>query len=227
MVSTKAEILALLKRNGGHSISELAGALHLATITVRQHVTHLERDGLIVREHRQPGTRGQHVFRLTAKAHAAAFPRRSDRLVELLVREIGFLDGQELTGLDSREKTLLIVRRLAQRVAEEYAPLLQGWPLQERVVFVTEVMHADGGFAEWATTGKGAFEIRDFNCLFHRLLEQEAAGDVCEWHRSFLSNVLGADVRVNPCPDASTRCCRYIIELAREPVFATARMETA
>jgi predicted ArsR family transcriptional regulator len=227
MVSTKAEILALLKRNGGHSISELAEALHLATITVRQHVTHLERDGLIVREQRQPGTRGQHVFCLTAKAHAAAFPRRSDRLVELLVREVGFLEGQELVGLSTREKTLLIVRRLAQRVAEEYAPLLQGWPLQERVVFVTEVMHADGGFAEWAKTGEGAFEIRDFNCLFHRLLEHEATGDVCEWHRSFLSRVLGADVRVSPCPDATTRCCRYVIEAVTMPALVAVGAETA
>ena len=218
MTSTKSEILALLKRNGGHSISELAGALSLAPITVRQHVTHLQRDGLVVRELRpQPGGRSRYVFRLTAKAHAAAFPRRSDRLVELLVREIGFLEGEELAGLTSREKTLLIVRRLAQHVADEYAPLLQGWPLQERVVFVTEVLHADGGFAEWARTEEG-YEIRDFNCLFHRLLEQEASGEVCEWHRGFLSQVLGADVRVNPCPDAATRCCRYVIEeLAEEP----------
>jgi len=226
MVSTKAEILALLKRNGGHSIVELAEALHLASITVRQHVTHLQRDGLVVREQRGlPGPRGQYVFRLTAKAHAAAFPRRSDRLVELLVREVGFLSGEELAGLSSREKTLLIVRRLAQRVAEEYAPLLQGWPLQERVVFVTEVMHADGGFAEWGTTDAG-FEIRDFNCLFHRLLEEETTGDVCEWHRSFLSQVLGADVRVRPCPDQTTRCCRYVIELTTEPARTPVASET-
>lgn len=211
MTSTKTEILALLKRNGGHSISELASALHLAPITVRQHLTHLQRDGLVAgdRSERNSGRSG-YVFRLTAKAHAAAFPRRSDRLVELLVREIGYLEGKELGGLSQREKTLLIVRRLAQRVAEEYAPLLQGWPLQERVVFVTEVMHADGGFAEWAKTGDG-YEIRDFNCLFHRLLDQEASGEVCEWHRSFLSQVLGADVRVDPCSDASPRCCRYLI----------------
>jgi len=226
MVGTKAEILALLKRNGGHSIGELAEALHLAPITVRQHVTHLQRDGLVARDPRpRPGTRARYAFRLTAKAHAAAFPRRSDRLVELLVREIGFLEGEELAGLGSREKTLLIVRRLAQRVAEEYAPLLQGWPLQERVVFVTEVMHADGGFAEWAKTDEG-FEIRDFNCLFHRLLEQETSGDVCEWHRSFLSRVLGADVRVNPCPDATNRCCRYVIELATEPALVPVAMES-
>jgi DeoR family suf operon transcriptional repressor len=213
MTGTKAEILSLLKRNGGHSVSELAAALTLAPNTVRQHLTHLQRDGLVATETRANGNGRPHYhFRLTAKAHAAAFPRRSDRLVELLVREVGFLDGHELEGLTAGEKTHLILRRLAQRLADDFAPLLQGWPLQERIVFVTEVMHADGGFAEWEQTGRG-YEIRDFNCLFHRLLAEDGApGDICEWHRSFLSRMLGADVSVSPCADGTGQCCRYVIE---------------
>ncbi len=214
MTNTKTKILALLKRNGGHSVGELAAALTLASVTIRQHLTHLERDGLIVAERQLGASRRPHyVFRLTAKAHAAAFPRRSDRLVELLIREIASLNGRDLNGLSPKQKTYLVLERVAQRLAYEYAPLLQGWPLQERVVFVTEVMHADGGFAEWAATEQG-YEIRDFNCLFHRLLEGEGEGEVCEWHRTFLSRVLGAEVRVSPCPDPSNQCCRYVIEAA-------------
>ncbi len=209
MNTTKTEILALLKRNGGRTVNELAAATTLAPITIRQHLTHLQRDGLIVAEERSlPSGRPHHVFQLSAKGHAAAFPRRSDRLVELLVREIGSLGGGELEGLAPHQKTSLILQRLAHRLADEYAPLLQGWPLQERVVFVTEVMHSDGGFAEWERT-EGGYEIRDFNCLFHRLLDGEA--QVCEWHRSFLSRMLGAEVRVSPCPDRGGQCCRYLI----------------
>ena len=210
MNTTKTEILALLKRNGGHSVNELAGSLELASITIRQHLTHLQRDGVVVANQRSgSGGRPMHVFRLTAKGHAAAFPRRSDRLAELLIREIGLLDGHELTGLTPEGKMGLVLERLAQRLAEEYAPLLQGWPLAERVVFVTEVMHADGGFAEWEATEAG-YEIRDFNCLFHRLLN--GASEVCAWHGTFLSRMLGREVRVSPCPDGAVPCCRYIIE---------------
>ena len=212
MTNTKSEILTLLKRNGGRGVGELAKSLKLAPVTIRQHLTHLERDGLIVADRRLgPNGRPHYAFTLTAKAHASAFPRRSDRMVELLIKEIGLLDGSELHGLTPKRKTLLILERLAQRLADEYAPLLQGWPLQERVVFVTEVMHADGGFAESEETERG-FEIRDFNCLFHRLLDGEGEAEVCEWHRSFLSRMLGTDVRVQPCPDPAGRCCRYIIE---------------
>ena len=209
MNTTKTEILALLKRNGGHSVNELASELRLAAVTVRQHLTHLERDGLVATAKRSAASgRPMLAFRLTTKGHAAGFPRRSDRLAELLLREIGLLDGQELEGLASHEKTRLVLQRLAHRLADEYAPLLQGWPLGERVAFVTEVMHADGGFAEWVAT-EGGYEIRDFNCLFHRLLDGEQG--ICDWHRTFLSRMLGAEVRVVPCPD-SAPCCRYLVE---------------
>jgi predicted ArsR family transcriptional regulator len=212
MTGTKGEILALLKRNGGHSVREIAQALNLAPVTIRQHLTRLERDGLVAAERRNGASgRPQFAFRLTAKAHASAFPRRTDRLIELLVREIGFLEGRELEGRSAREKTGLVLDRVAARLAEEYAPLLRGWPLRERVVFVTELMHAEGGFAECEETERG-FQIRDFNCLFHRLLNGEGAGDVCEWHRTFLSRMLGEDVRVVPCSEAGERCCRYEIE---------------
>ncbi|MDZ4278152.1 MAG: ArsR family transcriptional regulator [Dehalococcoidia bacterium] len=213
MSSSRAQILTLLKRNGGRGVSELAGALHLAPVTIRQHLTRLERDGLVRAERASPVSgRPRYLFRLTAKAHAAAFPRRSDRLVELLVREIGALDGRQLIGLSAADKTTLVLQRLADRLADEYVPLLRGWPLQERVVFVTEVMHSDGGFAEWEQTERG-YEIRDFNCLFHRLLES-GGGEVCEWHQGFLSRMLGAEVRVDPCDNSTPGCCRYTVEPA-------------
>ena len=207
MNDTKAEILSLLKRNGGHSVKELAASLDLAPITIRQHMTRLERDGLLLSDLRTNGSgRPHNVFRLSAKAHAEEFPYRSDRLVELLIKEIGHLDGNELLGRTQHEKILLIVDHLAQRLSDEYSSLLRGWTLQERVVFVTEVMRNDGGFAEWEKTERG-FEIRDFNCLFHRLLD----GDVCEWHSTFLTRMLGEDVRVEPC-SGDGQCCRYQIE---------------
>jgi len=214
--NTRNEILALLKRNGGHTVNELAAPLGLAPITVRQHLTRLERDGLLVAEQRNGAVgRPRLVFRLTAKAHAAAFPRRSDRLVELLVREISRLDGSELIGLAEAERTCLILDRLAQHLADEYAPFLQGWPLQERVVFVTEVLHADGGFAEWEKTA-GGYEIRDYNCVFRRLLANGAGQGGCRWHQTFLSRTLGAEVRAAPCEDQPAHCCRYLVSTSSD-----------
>ena len=211
-MTTKTEILTLLKRNGGHSVNELAAALGLAPITIRQHLTRLERDGLVRSEQRaRPAGRPHHVFQLTPKAHAATFPARTDRVVELLVREVGCLDWAELAGRTPAERTRTVLRRLAESLAEEYGSLLEGWSLEERVVFTTEVMHADGGFAEWGET-EGGYEIRDFNCMFHRLVDGEQ--EVCEWHQSFLRRMLQSEVRGSPCPEGSTHCCRFVVEAA-------------
>lgn len=219
MITTKTEILALLKRNGGHSVREIAKSLKLAPITIRQHLTHLQRDAVITAEQRsQPSGRPMNVFRLTAKGHAAAFPHRSDRVVELLLHEIGLLDGTEIEGLSARKKTSLVLERLAQRIADEYAPILSGWSLGERVAFVAEVMRTEGGFAEWEETEQG-YEIRDFNCLFHRLVEGE--DEPCQWHRMFLSRMLGTEVRITPCANGSAPCCRYIVQAVTTEQVAT------
>src|SRR5579859_6372492 len=47
MHSTKSQILAALKRQGGCSVDELAVTLGLAPMTVRQHLATLERDALV------------------------------------------------------------------------------------------------------------------------------------------------------------------------------------
>jgi predicted ArsR family transcriptional regulator len=211
MRSTKVEILALLKRNGGYSVAHLANSLALSSVTIRQHLTHLERDGLVLTQ-KVADERGRphYVFRLTSKAHAAAFPRRTDRLVEFVLREVADLSPSELEGMDRQDKVSLVLQRVAERLASEYAPLLERWPLQERVAFVTEVMHADGGLAEWEQVADG-FAIRDYNCLFHRLLSDEDPTAPCEWHRTFLAVTLGVNVETRRCADEAGHCCSFLV----------------
>jgi predicted ArsR family transcriptional regulator len=208
--TTRTEILTLLKRTGGRSVGELASDLGLADISVRQQLVRLERDGLLKSE-RAAGQNGRphYVYRLTAKAHAAAFPRRTDRLIELLVREIGALHGQELLGLSEADKKSLVLMRVAQRLASEYAPLLKEWSVSERVAFVTEVMHADGGLAEWERTARG-YEIRDYNCPFARLMTVNS-DDACQWHQYLLENTLDVEVQAIPCSDTVGQCCRFAV----------------
>jgi predicted ArsR family transcriptional regulator len=216
--NTRSEILALLKRNGGHSVSELASSLGLASITVRQHLTRLERDGLTAAEQRNGSVGRAHlVFRLTAKAHAAAFPRGTDRLVELLVREIIRLDMEELSGRSEGDRTRIVLRRLAERQAAEFEPLLQRWPRAERVAFVTEILHVDGGFAEWEKNASG-YEVRAYNCIFYRLLQNgDGNGDAgCEWHQTFLSRTLGVEVKAPPYTDRPAHCGRYLVSEVSE-----------
>jgi predicted ArsR family transcriptional regulator len=223
--STRAEILTYLKRTGSGSVADLALELTLAPITVRQHLVRLERDGLLAAETQpSPGGRPHYVYRLTARAHAAAFPRRTDRIMELLVREIGCLESADLLSKSEIQKVRLVLSRVASRLADEYAPLLSTWSLGERVAFVTEVMHAENGLAEWKSTDDG-FEIRDYNCVFHRLIARDDSSD-CDWHREFLAKTLGTEVVPVPCSDAVGQCCRFAI-VGYAPVPQPARTPEA
>jgi predicted ArsR family transcriptional regulator len=207
--STKGRLLALLKRHGGQTVDELATALSLASMTVRQHLATLERDELIrAHEVRRGRGRPRYVYRLTEQGEES-FPKRYDRLAVALLQELTELDGAELLGKTAAQKQDVLLGRLAAREADRLAPRLNGKALPERVAVVTELLDADGGLAEWERTARG-FEIRDYNCVYRRVVQQQPA--VCSWHINLLSRLLGAPVTHGEQPlSRGGPCCRFIV----------------
>jgi predicted ArsR family transcriptional regulator len=132
--------------------------------------------------------------------------------VALLVAEIGNLAGTSLAAETAPSLRKLVLRRIAERLAQDYQPLLGKWPLRERVAFVTEVLHAEGGLAEWQSGDRG-FEIRDYSCLF-----AGAGQTTCDWHEYFLSSALDAPVEAVQCPEDDGRCCSFrVVESVAGP----------
>lgn len=208
MHSSKSLILAFIKRHGDSTVDELVQALGLASMTVRQHLTALERDDLLqVEPVRRAIGRPHYIYRLTRRGDDT-FARRYDRLAEALLQEVSRLEASEIQGLSPDGKTGLLLRRVADRLADEYAPQVRGRALEEQVAAVTEILRADGGFAEWERTESG-YEIRDYNCLFGRVRLQNGQG--CQWHRYFLGRMIGTRVRFEAAEGCGD-CCRYVIE---------------
>lgn len=209
MQSTKGHILSHLKRSGGSSVDELAQTLGLAQMTVRQHLTGLERDGMIhSREVRRATGRPHHVFILAEKAEEEVFPKRYDRLANLMLEEIGSLDSSEIAGLSQDEKKKLLFRKMTNRLAQQYAPRLQGKPLPERVQLVTSILETEGGFAEWRKSETG-YEIIDYNCVYRKVAAADA--QVCDWHVNLLAQLLGKDVSCNQFARSGDECCRFLV----------------
>src|SRR3990172_9549355 len=124
MQATRQEILDYLRRNGEATVRELGELLGLTSTGIRQHLTVLERDGLIaVRETRGRVGRPALVYSLTPKGDAL-FPKRYDDLTILLLDEVRGMAGSQ--GL----QTLLM--RVAARSAAPYQPRLEGRTLEER-----------------------------------------------------------------------------------------------
>lgn len=211
MQTTKQQILVLLKRAGSITVEQAAGALAVASMTARQHLTNLERDGLIVAEKAKRATgRPHYLYSLTLKGEEM-FPRRYDLLAQVMLDEVGCLEPDDVDGLNADEKRSLLIRRTADRLADHYRLQVEGRGLEERIIAVTEILQLIGGFAEWYRIGNG-FEIRDYNCVFAKLgAGNENSG--CEWHVRLLTQLLKWPVRHELFVDGRVECCRYLIDI--------------
>src|SRR6059036_2143618 len=112
MQSTRQQILEYLQRHGRGTVKELGELLGLTSTGIRQHLTVLERDGLVTaREERGHVGRPTLVYSLSEKADAL-FPKSYDVLAGLLLQEIRASSGNE--------KLHQLLQRVAQRLAAPY-----------------------------------------------------------------------------------------------------------
>ena len=88
MQTTRQEILDHLQKHGRATVKELGQLLGLTSTGIRQHLTVLERDGLVLaREERGRVGRPTLVYSLTDKAESL-FPRGYDELANPLLEEL-------------------------------------------------------------------------------------------------------------------------------------------
>jgi predicted ArsR family transcriptional regulator len=208
MQSTKDHILTYLKRSGSSTVDEIASEFGLARMTVRQHLSGLERDGLVVsHEERRRTGRPHLVFTLTAGGEER-FPKRYDRLADLALQEVSFLEADEIAGLSPAEKKRLLLQKMADRVYHEHEPAIVDKDLKERVAAVAEILRVEGGFAEWKAEGQ-RYEIVDYNCVYRSVADSHH--DVCEWHLSLLSRLLGQKTDCTQFITEGAHCCRFIV----------------
>lgn len=209
--SSKSRILVALKHRGGASVDELAAEVELAPMTVRQHLTALERDGLISGQEVRRATGRPHVvYRLTPVGEET-FPRRYEALAGMLLDAVALVEGGEMAFLSPEAKTALLLDKVADRFVERHAARFAGKELPERVRILADLMQEESGFAEWARTEKG-FELRDYNCAYRQLAEQNQ--QVCVWHVNVLSRLLGTPVDHAHSLCYGSECCTFAV-----PVF--------
>jgi predicted ArsR family transcriptional regulator len=155
--STRMEVLELLRRKQAASAETISAQLGITPNAVRQHLTNLEREGL-VRSRPVPGKRGRPslMFSLTDKADAA-FPKRYGQLATMILNEVAELGGQEL--LD----------RIFERVADRYAggieAQMNGLSFEEKLDRVVQWIGRAGTLAEKEETPDGV-RVTIHNCPF-------------------------------------------------------------
>jgi predicted ArsR family transcriptional regulator len=198
MQTTRQQILDYLRRNSRGTVKQLGNLLGLTSTGIRQHLTVLERDGLVA-AHEERGRVGRPtlVYALTEKAEDL-FPKAYDQLVSVLLEEVRATAGNE--------QLYQMLQRVAQRLAEPHLDRVEGRPLDERVRAAAEVMEEQGCIAEVSEAG-GEYFIDEFSCPFPKAAERDRS--VCALHVEFVRILTGADTRLTRSLLRGECACTY------------------
>jgi predicted ArsR family transcriptional regulator len=200
MQTTRQQILEHLQRCGRATVKELGQLLRLTSTGIRQHLTVLERDGLVLtREERGRVGRPTLVYTLTDKAESL-FPRSYDELAITLLEEIRASEGSE--------RLYQLLHRVAQRLADSFWERVQGKSLAQRVQETALILQEQGCLVDWEQRDSEFF-LHEFTCPLSKVAKQDSS--VCTLHLDLVRLLTGADTRLVRSLLRGERACTYRI----------------
>ncbi|HJU49170.1 MAG TPA: HTH domain-containing protein, partial [Pseudogulbenkiania sp.] len=199
MGERQQQLLRLLQQqSAGLTVEQLAQGLAVTRTAVRQHLTVLERDGLVERGMTQPtGGRPEQLFVLTSKGQEV-FPRRYSWFAELLL--------QTLEGQLGQEGLVTQLAEIGTRLAATLPPSMANDP-QARIRALADIMRELGYDARPQDAGSGLPRIVATNCIFHHLAARFP--EVCELDLALMSTYVGEPVTHEECMVRGGTCCRF------------------
>jgi len=177
--TSRRELLEVIKKAGEADIDLLSRRLGITASGARQHLTALERDGLV--SHRQERTgpgRPRHLFALTAAADAL-FPRNYVDLTNELLEYVEEADPALLAEI--------FVKRGRRRL-ERAQVRLAGRPFPDQVAEVARILDEDGYLADFVANDDGSYLLREHNCAVLGVALRY--GHACSSELDFLQDAL-------------------------------------
>ena len=187
-MTTRSDLLLLLRKHPGITVTDLAGHLSLTGMGVRRHLDALAADGLVETVPCPARARGRPPtgWRLTP-AGMELFPRRYDALAIDILEDVAEQAGPRAVDAAFACRT--------EKLATEYDGALAGLAgLPERVEGLARLRDDAGYLAEWDEDDDGTLVLTENNCAVHRVAEQYPV--VCAMELSLIRRVLGPEVEV-------------------------------
>lgn len=155
MPESRRQILLLLKRQGSAPSETVAETIGVTLSGTRQHLTALERDGLIAHTDQRDGRgRPKYIYFLTAAADNL-FPRNYVDLTNELLEYVEDEDPEMLARIFDKR---------GQRRLERAQRRTSGLSFPEQVRVITELLDEDGYLADFEEHPDGTFRITEHNC---------------------------------------------------------------
>ena len=211
MQATRQQILDYLRHQGRATVKDLDAHLSLTSTGVRQHLTVLEREGMVeAQEERGRVGRPALVYRLTEQGDAL-YPKSYDELANVLLEEV-----RELAGGQALQ-TLL--RRVATRFADPYRERMENRSVSERVHEASRIIGERGCLSDCVQDGDD-WLIRQYTCPFPKVASQNSC--VCSLDVEFIRQLVGADARLTTSLLRGDRACTFRIRQVDRPAATAA-----
>jgi predicted ArsR family transcriptional regulator len=199
--STRMEILELLRRRGRSSAETIAGDLGVTPNAVRQHLTNLERDGLVVSQPERSGRgRPALLFALTERADAV-FPKRYGQLATMVLQEV-----QEMGGPEALDE---VFARVAARHASAIERDLGGLGFDEKLNRVVSWIGRAGTLVEQSESPEGV-KVTIHNCPFRNTALKFP--QVCTITPQLISRLIGTSVSQSDSIHRRDPYCSFVVQ---------------
>jgi predicted ArsR family transcriptional regulator len=199
--ATRKDILGLLRGRGKATVKEIGDELGLTATGIRQHLTVLERDGL-VEAHEERGHVGRPAlaYRLTASGDAL-YPKKYDELANALIEE-----ARKVLGPPALAQ---LMKSVANRFAAPHLARLTGMAHAERIDADSEIIESRGNVV--TRTGEdGELSLRKHTCEYWNVATKNSI--VCALDVEFVRQLVGADARLTTSLLRGDDCCTFHIK---------------
>jgi len=203
MKSTREKVLQTLVSNPRSTIVEIASSVGINAISVRHHLTSLQASSLVSAEEERHGVgRPRLVYFLTEKG-MEKFPTRYFRLTNNLLGQIKeTLPEQEVKD---------IFRKMAEKISQEYKPVLKSLKFEEKLDLVKSVMAKEGYELNWEKSGN-TYSISEGSCPFYQIGREHP--EICLFDKSLIANLLTIPENKIKHIKMGDNICAFVIERA-------------
>ena len=197
---TRGKIITLLKRKHGMSASEIADTLNFHSMTVRQHLSILEREGYV--EHRQEKIRRgrpAYVYHFTSNADRL-FPSDYSRFAMNLLDTLVVTQGQQ--------KVNQILKRQMEEKFQTYFKDIKNNSLGSKVELLVDFLNEEGYMVEVKETPT-AYILEEHNCALESVAQEYR--QLCQNELALFQRFLNVPVERQCHMASGDHCCSYVV----------------
>jgi predicted ArsR family transcriptional regulator len=198
---TRWSILQHLRERGQASAQELSKALNMSAVSIHYHLNVLQREGLVEPQAVRRNVGRPHYMYSLRDSARELFPQSYHRLADRLLDDLKLrLSEQEIAEL---------FMRIANDIAAEHAPTLEGKTLEQKTEALVELLGEEGFLARVEKVG-GQFKLTQYGCPYYYVVERHP--EVCQLDLNLISAALLAPVERAGCVLHGDDVCTFVVK---------------